>query len=1122
MAEHPAHILLHHLRRLAAKGQAQALSDQELLERFIACRDEAAFAELVKRHGPVVLSVCRSVLRHQQDAEDAFQATFLVLARKAASTRRPAVVGSWLHGVAYRLAHKARQQAVRRRQHERQTAERTPAATVMDDWTWGELRAVLHEEIERLPEKYRLPLLLCYWEGLTQEEAARRAGWTKASLRERLERAREMLRSRLVRRGLATAVPLLAVGLSPGAMSASLVETTMQNALLFAVGGSLSGPTVALANGGIQAMGLLKLKIAAALVLMFSVVAAGAGYTAYQQFKEPSQQKQEELPQTPPSVHAPHKTEAETKLQTDRFGDPLPARAVARIGTVRWWHGRDNDCPLIFTPDGKSLISYDWLKGIRFVDTVTGKELRRIEFGDGDFDSQLFYFALSPDGKTLVTASRKPELRVWDVSTGKELRQLAGNPRGNTAIVFSQDGKTFAAAVSDKIVQLWDVATWQESHQVQAGWSHSLQILPDGKTLVNAGDGISWWDIATGKQIRRMPWQLALQYRLALSPDGKKLAAVVQPGTLYLWEAASGKEISQTMLSKQGSVWCLGFSPDSRILACCESAGHRDKRATLFFDAETGRELRRWDEEGWTHALAFSPDGKTLACLKDHRIQIRDAATGQPALPTIGLPDYAMSVKFTPDGKALLAGCQNGQIGYWDPLSGKELKPLLGPPDDFAGRPRMLLGAALTADCSKAALVDIKDVLYVWEPTTGKLLCRINKPPVGTDQVDFSLDGKLLMVKHKDQNIRIWDAATGKMLCALPRFGATRLPHPHVFSPDGHLLAIAPGSMDRSVIRLWDMAKEEVTGELAWLDKTIPMSMTFSPDGKSLVAAHGGFDTGVEMDIDLLTLRHWDLATGRELRRFKVRSNDIRSLVISPDGKTLAVADHDTVVLWELASGQERGRFAGHRDWIWSLAFSPDGRLLASGCQDYTALVWDMTGICPDGKWSLRDVPPEEFERLWTDLASAEGVRAYRAMWAMAAARQAVSFLAERLRPVAPIEDERVTRLIAQLDSEQFEIRTQAEKELRQLSELAEPALRKALAGRPSLEARRRLEALLDQVESRTLTPEQLHFLRAVEVLEHSGTPEAKRVLERLAKGAPEARLTSEARASLKRLSKQP
>jgi hypothetical protein len=300
--------------------------------------------------------------------------------------------------------------------------------------------------------------------------------------------------------------------------------------------------------------------------------------------------------------------------------------------------------------------------------------------------------------------------------------------------------------------------------------------------------------------------------------------------------------------------------------------------------------------------------------------------------------------------------------------------------------------------------------------------------------------------------------------------------------------------------------------------------LTFTPDGKCLIAAYGEY-FWAESDSDTLragfSLRQWDLATGRELRRVKVRSNDIQTVVISPDGKTLAAAERNTVSLWELASGQERGRFAGHRDYVRSLSFSRDGRLLASGCNDYTALVWDVTGMCPDGKWSPREVRPEELERLWKDLASGEGVRAYRALWAMAAARQAVPFLAARLRPVAPIEEERIARLIAELDSEQFEARSRAEKELQRLTELAEPALRKALAAKPSLEVCRRLEALLDLVERQPFSREQLHVLRAVEVLEHIGTPEARRVLGELAKDTPAARLTKAARASQERLARR-
>jgi hypothetical protein len=206
----------------------------------------------------------------------------------------------------------------------------------------------------------------------------------------------------------------------------------------------------------------------------------------------------------------------------------------------------------------------------------------------------------------------------------------------------------------------------------------------------------------------------------------------------------------------------------------------------------------------------------------------------------------------------------------------------------------------------------------------------------------------------------------------------------------------------------------------------------------------------------------------------------------------------------------------GHRGDVWSLAFSPDGRLLASGGLDYTALVWDVMGMCPDGQWASRDVRPAELERLWADLGGGDGVRAYRAVGALATARQAVPFLAERLRPVSRVTNEQLARLIADLDSDRFKVRSRASEELHRLGAQAEPALRKVLAGQPSPEVRRRVQALL--ADSRTLSDEELHVLRAVEVLEHMGSPGARQVLEVLATGVPEARLTREARASLERL----
>jgi hypothetical protein len=429
-------------------------------------------------------------------------------------------------------------------------------------------------------------------------------------------------------------------------------------------------------------------------------------------------------------------------------------------------------------------------------------------------------------------------------------------------------------------------------------------------------------------------------------------------------------------------------------------------------------------------------------------------------------------------------------------------------------------------DGSKAALIDAKGVLHVWETATGKGYCRIGDPPVKNqhEQATFSPDLKVLVVQHTDGVLRLWDATTGKLVRSLPKTKDIPFPDRRAFSPDGCVLAIACNSSEYKTIHLWDTAKGNEIGQLAWHENARPSCLVFSPDAKCLIVAYGAPEMAGKLEED--SVRVWDLASQRELHRFATQlyrfgtpSGGKRAAAISPDGRTLAAAAGDTILLWELASGKERGRFAGHRATVSSLACSPDGLLLASGAGDRTALVWDVTGMRPRGKWSARDLRRGEIERLWVELASPDGVRAFRALWGMAAARQSVSFLAERLRPVAPVNDERLTRLIADLDSDRYKVRRRASKELQRLGELAEPALRKALAGETSHEAGRRLKALLE--ECRTPSTEQLQVLRAVEMLEHIGTKDARQLLQNLAKGVPAVRVSQAAKAALNRLAQR-
>jgi RNA polymerase sigma factor (sigma-70 family) len=274
---------------------AEGLKDRVLLERFVRRQDETAFDALVERHGPMVLGVCQRVLHHAQDAEDAFQATFLVLVRKAGSLTQPELLANWLYGVAYRTALKARAASARRGEGERQAGKMSthdPLAEVV----WREMRSVIDEELCHLPEKYRAPLVLCYLQGKTNAEAARQLGWPAGSMSARLARGRDLLRERLARRqralpaGVFTAV--LAQKAGAGAIPTGLAQATVQAAAGLASGqtlglGLISPKVLALMEATLESLGTfpkslgaLILKIALVIGLLLAI-SAGVGAAVY-------------------------------------------------------------------------------------------------------------------------------------------------------------------------------------------------------------------------------------------------------------------------------------------------------------------------------------------------------------------------------------------------------------------------------------------------------------------------------------------------------------------------------------------------------------------------------------------------------------------------------------------------------------------------------------------------------------------------------------------------------------------------------------------------------------------------------------------------------------------------
>ncbi len=303
--------LLRHIHKLAAGRCWPQRTDRQLLDDFAARRDEAAFAALVARHGPMVLRVCRRVLNHEQDAEDAFQATFLVLARRTGSIRKREALANWLYGVAYRTAMKAKRSAARRRNHEARLRERrTPVVARSGDRattggpTWDEVQAVLDEEIQRLPDAYRAAFVLCLLEGKSGPQAAAELKIKAGTVWSRLTRARQLLQRRLTRRGLKLAAVLAALSVADSAgkaaLPAMLAHATVRNGLLVAAGetaaGQIPSHVAALAAGVTRAMFVTKAKIATAVVLTATLVMAAGALTHQALNAQPAETAANEAP----------------------------------------------------------------------------------------------------------------------------------------------------------------------------------------------------------------------------------------------------------------------------------------------------------------------------------------------------------------------------------------------------------------------------------------------------------------------------------------------------------------------------------------------------------------------------------------------------------------------------------------------------------------------------------------------------------------------------------------------------------------------------------------------------------------------------------------------------------
>jgi RNA polymerase sigma factor (sigma-70 family) len=1115
--------LLRYLRTACDEQLAEDLTDRQLLERFLVQREEAAFTVLVQRHGPMVLAVCRRLLGDCHSAEDCFQATFLVLVRRAASIRKKGSVGSWLHSVALHIASKARAQTAARRHRERQ-AGHMPRTLPLDELTWQELRSVLDEEIGRLPEKYRAAIVLCYFEGKSYDQAARDLGCPKSSLAKRLARARELLHGQLTKRGITLAAGALAVALGEKAtgtpVTALLTINTVRAAASIAVGktaagGCVSPRVVTLMEEAMPGMLGIKGKLVLMLVAL-ALAVGGAGLAAHGGLAEQSlPTKAEEVPTAPTPTAAGGPLKKDAAVGTDLFGDPLPAGAVARLGTVRFRHGIHTQ-EIAFAPNGKVLASTGGGGfGVCLWDAASGRPLHQLPV-----PLLSFSVAFSPDSKLLVADAF---LSVIDVATGKELRRLDNpNNQGFTPVVFSPDGRTVAGGTALSrfgTAVLWDAATGKELRRLKGhdGSVNSLAFSPgDGKFLVTGSSDktVRLWEVATGKELRRFLGSEKTVYSVAFSPDGKIVAAGGEDQTVRLWDTDTGKLLHH--LKGQGvDLQRVVFAPVGKLLASVGFAG-----TICLWDPDTGKEIRRW-ETGGDSRLAFSPNGRVLASGGRSAIRLWDAATGKEINPVGVHTGTVESLVVTPDGKGLLSCARDRKVVRWDLASGQGQCLSSGGLGEATGAP---LWQAFDLSPDGKVLAHTMYLLseqkwdpriHLWDTATGKKIRELQGPSLEVHRLRFSPDGKILASAGRD-GILLWDVATGGPLEVLKGTRRQITSYlPLAFSPDGRWLAFV--DLDRNIRLLEAATGKELRRWDSMQDNT--NALVFSPDGTSLVS------------ISRAGIQVWATATGKPLARFGGLSAIMPSqpVAFSPSGRFLAVADlvyqslpsgdrvsTCTMHLLEVISGEEIRSFNVPQGSVWSLAFTPDGRSLASGGGDSTILLWDLTGRAKDGKVKAAGLTAAELDGLWADLAGA-APKADTALWALALApKQSMPFLKERMRPIPAAPPEQVAKLIADLDNKNFSMRDKAVRMLEALGEAADTALRKALESNTTLEVRQRLEQLL-QKRGKDI----IRQLRAIDALEQIGTAEARPVLEALAKGATNPQVAQAAVAALRRLAKR-
>jgi len=627
-----------------------------------------------------------------------------------------------------------------------------------------------------------------------------------------------------------------------------------------------------------------------------------------------------------------------------------------------WW----TVTGVAFSPNGRLILSCGKDGGVQLWDAATGRHERHL----GDHPGGALAVAFSPDGRHAASVGMDQSVRLWDTVAGTERHTLSGHYGHTYCVAFSPDGRWLASGAGDWLespdpehpgrpeVKIWEVSTGREVQSWAAGDMDivGLAFSPDGQTLAVAGGALmarpgrnrpgelSLYDPSSGDKIRTLRGHTGPLTGVAFSHEGRRLATSSLDQTARIWDADTGEELHQ-LRGHRDWVRGIAFHPDGSRLASAGADG-----LVKIWDTQSGEEVMTL--RGHTQAVAsvaFSPDGRRLVSTgSDQTLKVWDPVHEADGPRYTGHTGPVVALAFSPDGQTIYSAANpptGAEVHCWRTLTAQRIQ-------EYQASPAAVLTLAVSRDGARLAAGRIDGTLEVWETATGRLLPTTVRHDGWLRGLAFTADGGRLItaglrrnpewsnaeggnperpdqaedpVTGWQQELQVWDMADGPVERATPR-PAAFWPRSLALHPRGARIAVGD---DRGVIRFWDLATLQKTGEWSAHQRVVS-SLAFRADGLRMASA--SWDNNVKV---------WDVPAERLVCTLRGHTRAVVGVAFSPDGRRLATAGEDrTVKLWDAESGWETLSLSGHTNIVTAVAFSPDGRWLASASLDGTVKVW--------------------------------------------------------------------------------------------------------------------------------------------------------------------------------------